>query len=336
MTKISLSPLRRRTEAAERTDTFLKVFVGFLLGLAVMAVFDSSSVSYSTDARNNLLASPPPDQRLSTRSLRQFKYENSYNYSAPDAGVVFDKAAPECGVGPDFDDFFQLGKAKRSRLNEDKIIYNLFFKDKGPKTTGTYVEMGAFDGTTESNSRFFDRCLGWKGLLIEGNPGNFVKAKQNRPRTHRMHFAPSCSAEYERVHKTITFYRAPALNSGLEDHAVTYKGKGRPKVEVPCGPLGPVLEDIFEDNQRTINFFSLDVEGAEPLVLKTIDFDKVMIEVLMIEVQNANCGKECESRDETRAIMKQAGYRKFSGVVKASDVFVHPSKIDLIQALEQR
>jgi hypothetical protein len=46
--------------------------------------------------------------------------------------------------------------------------------------TGTYVELGAFQGRAESNSAFFDLCLGWKGLLIEGNPAHYSKLVQNR------------------------------------------------------------------------------------------------------------------------------------------------------------
>lgn len=35
-----------------------------------------------------------------------------------------------------------------------------------------------------------------------------------------------------------------------------------------------------------MNFFSLDVEGAEKLVVDTIDFSRVQIDIFMIEVQN--------------------------------------------------
>jgi FkbM family methyltransferase len=177
---------------------------------------------------------------------------------------------------------------------------------------GTFVELGAFDGSIESNSMFFERCLGWKGLLIEGNPENFQKVLRNRPLSHRMSFAPSCDAEYEMVNKTVQFYRYPMTNVGLVGSAKTYEGK--PTVDVPCGPLGPVLKDVFEEEQR-VAFFSLDVEGAEPMVLETIDFDSklIIIEVLMIEVENDNCRRVrvCETRDKVRAKMAKHGYRRY-------------------------
>ena len=256
------------------------------------------------------------------------KYLEKYKYTTPD---LTDSHTVECGATPEFAMFFQLPRQQRSRLNEDRILYERLFKKwEQFESSGTYVEMGAFDGHTESNSRFFDICLGWNGLLVEGNPSFYAKVLKARPHAHRMSFAPSCSAEYEVPscsaeyeveNKTIEFYKYPMANSGLIGQALTYQGK--PTVDVPCGPLAPVLQDIFE-NER-INFFSLDVEGAEPMILETIDFDKVLIEVMMIEVQNNHCRGNCESRQRVRAKMEKEGYRRYEHVVAASDIYIHPN-----------
>eukprot|EP00539_Tryblionella_compressa_P001336 CAMPEP_0178745380 /NCGR_PEP_ID=MMETSP0744-20121128/7269_1 /TAXON_ID=913974 /ORGANISM="Nitzschia punctata, Strain CCMP561" /LENGTH=193 /DNA_ID=CAMNT_0020398569 /DNA_START=128 /DNA_END=709 /DNA_ORIENTATION=- len=168
---------------------------------------------------------------------------------------------------------------------------------------------------------FFDKCLGWKGLLIEGNPDNYQGVLTNRPFSHKMSLAPSCSAEFEAVNKTVPFYRYPMTNAGLMGHAKTYEGK--PTVDVPCGPLGPILETIFEE--EPIQFFSLDVEGAEHLVLETIDFTKVRIHVFMIEIQNNHCREQsCLVRSQVRARMQKEGYLRYENLVVASDIYVHP------------
>lgn len=125
-------------------------------------------------------------------------------------------------------------------------------------------------------------------------------------------------------------------NVGLVDHAKTYKG--RPTVDVPCGPLSPILEDMMfveeygnnnapdsESALPTLDFFSLDVEGAEALVLSTIDFHAVRINILMIEIQNNHCqSNQCKVRVEVRAKMNAEGYKRYEGLVKASDIYVHP------------
>jgi len=277
----------------------------------------------------------------------------------------------ECGLGPTFDNFFMQDKNKRSRLDEDKILYeNLFYsgdeknhrqgqqqgqqKLNGKKRTrtrrGRFVELGGFDGTTESNTRFFEYCLGWEGLIIEGNPMNYQKTIVNRPGAHKMSFAPSCLDDGDgtvggdvtvggdiidgvaaKNRTYIDFYVFPLSNSGVRGSANAYEGKQT--VPVPCGPLAPVLSDVFlprveeDDGRSRIDFFSLDVEGAEMMVLKTIDFKTgPIIEVLMIEVENSYCPQRgyCEVREQVRSKMHSEGYKRYERIVQASDIYIHP------------
>jgi hypothetical protein len=84
----------------------------------------------------------------------------------------------------------------RTSNDEDLIAFkNMFLSKDGmtPKRNGFYIEMGAFDGVQESNTRFFELCLGWKGLLIEASPTTFENLKHNRPHNHLVNVAPSCS-----------------------------------------------------------------------------------------------------------------------------------------------
>ena len=45
---------------------------------------------------------------------------------------------------------------------------------------GVFLEIGANDGRN-SNTRNLEHCLGWRGLLIEGQPTNFERLRKNRP-----------------------------------------------------------------------------------------------------------------------------------------------------------
>ena len=49
------------------------------------------------------------------------------------------------------------------------------------KANGTFIEMGALDGKGYSNSWFFEKSLGWRGLLIEPDPTMFPHILRNRP-----------------------------------------------------------------------------------------------------------------------------------------------------------
>jgi len=80
------------------------------------------------------------------------------------------------------------------------------------------------------------------------------------------------------------------------------------------------LHSLAFSNKR-INFFSLDVEGSENLVLKTIDFSKVMIDVIMIEIQNQHCRGVCEVREQVRQKMSTEGYLRYEGLIPKSDIY---------------
>ena len=73
----------------------------------------------------------------------------------------------------------------------------------------TVVEMGANDGLHMSNSFFFSKTLGWRALLIEGNPEVYKRISLHRPEAERvnalvgnpMHFSPNGRAPF------FSFYR---------------------------------------------------------------------------------------------------------------------------------
>ena len=46
---------------------------------------------------------------------------------------------------------------------------------------GYFVEAGGNDGISQSNTAYFERYLGWKGLLIEPIPDLAARCKANRP-----------------------------------------------------------------------------------------------------------------------------------------------------------
>ena len=62
-------------------------------------------------------------------------------------------------------------------------FYIIFQRD------GFFVECGALDGETRSNTLVFERQLNWTGLLIEADPLNFAKIiTKNR----KAYVSPSC------------------------------------------------------------------------------------------------------------------------------------------------
>ena len=48
-----------------------------------------------------------------------------------------------------------------------------------PGKPGQFVELGALDGVTGSNTLGLEACYGWSGLLIEANPTNFRRLQRS-------------------------------------------------------------------------------------------------------------------------------------------------------------
>jgi len=58
-----------------------------------------------------------------------------------------------------------------------KLVEQLSFRG------GFYVEVGGNDGITQSNTAYYERYLGWKGLLVEPIPTLAEQCRRNRPRS---------------------------------------------------------------------------------------------------------------------------------------------------------
>lgn len=71
--------------------------------------------------------------------------------------------------------------------------------------------------------------------------------------------------------------------------------------EITCLPLATVLQ-MFDLTH--IDFFSLDVEGAELAVLQTLDFSKVHINVMVIEQD----GHDPQKDEAVRQLLRAHGF----------------------------
>ena len=62
------------------------------------------------------------------------------------------------------------------QYKQDKYLDTLFKK----KSNGTFVDIGAHDGVTFSNSYFFEKERNWKGICVEPIPEIFSKLDETR------------------------------------------------------------------------------------------------------------------------------------------------------------
>lgn len=175
---------------------------------------------------------------------------------------------------------------------------------------GLFLDIGAYDGITFSNTYYLEKELSWNGICIEPNPVPFEKLKNNRNcillncgvgnMESSMEFtAVSGSGEmlsgFKNSMDDLHWKRIQKLiDAGeCETHPIFVEIK----------KLSRILE---EHNYTMIDYCNIDVEGGELEVLKSINFQKIRIKLLSVE-NNYN-------KRDVLNFLKRRGYSKITEI----------------------
>ncbi len=202
-----------------------------------------------------------------------------------------------------------------SQWKQDKFLEENIFKGY---RNGTFVDVGAHDGVTINNTLFFARERGWTGINIEPIKTVHERLVNNRPESINLNCA-ICSED-----GTASFICNEGYTemlSGLENH---YDSRHHQRNDNEIKQMGGVkrviqvptkrLETVFDDNNiKRINYLSIDVEGAEYSVIKSINFSKVFIDV--IEFEN-------NYEDSTLPIIGYLEANNYKILQKGADIFM--------------
>lgn len=201
-----------------------------------------------------------------------------------------------------------------SQSSEDHHLM-IFFKNY---CNGVYVELGALDGLTYSNTYVFNKGLDWKGILIELSPSNFESLKRNRLNEIAIINAAVCE-----TNQTVHYVESGAVGAVWEFTTAQFRNSwwGSEKtiqnaMPIQCLPLRDIFSKI--DLFFFADIFSLDVEGAELEVLYSIDFNATAFGVILIESGGINVTKNLAVRD----FLSMNGYI-FLYYLRESDWFIN-------------
>ena len=172
-----------------------------------------------------------------------------------------------------------------SQKGQDKYLHEKFFLHK---KNGFFVEVGAHDGISFSNTYFFEKNLNWSGLCIEPNPTVYQTLIKNR----------NCACEQVAIansYTTLPFLQCNGymleMYSGLMDkydprhieridNEIALFGGSKEIISVNCMPL----KYLFKKYQFShIDLLSMDIEGGEESAIKTIDFSSTTINIIVVE-----------------------------------------------------
>jgi FkbM family methyltransferase len=202
-----------------------------------------------------------------------------------------------------------------SQDGQDRYLDEHIFSQK---KNGTFIEIGAHNGITFSNTYFFEKYRKWAGICIEPNPEVFKQLKSNRKakcinacisrNVEKVNYV-KVSGYSEMLSGILEFYNDEhwnRLERELKEH-----GGSKEIIKVNSFTLTEILHTSILSNKK-IDFCSIDVEGAELDILRSIDFDKIDILVFAIE-NNYNT-------DDIYLFLRDKGYEKVAKV-GADEIF---------------
>ena len=162
---------------------------------------------------------------------------------------------------------------------QDWYLFHNLFRDRLQWGNGTYVDIGSNSPLEASNTLFFDKCLGWRGVCFEPQRGYANFTRQTRGCT----LIPHCALGSAALVKTVgggPLAKVEVLKgvSGGGKDGETQKCVVAPEVLMQQG-IGP-------GSGRSVDLVSIDVEGNEPSVLKCWPFATWMpVRAVLIETQ---------------------------------------------------
>jgi methyltransferase, FkbM family len=182
-------------------------------------------------------------------------------------------------------------KLSYSQFGEDLIIEHFFNQVDIKKPT--YLDIGANEPKYISNTYYFYEH-GSRGVLVEPNPYLYKKILKYRLKDQVVNAGIGVNNINE-----ADFYMFPDKYNGLstfsEKEALHWKNvgmKGLGKInyekimKIPLLNINSILEQYF--NEKAPNLISLDVEGLDLDILKSIDYKKWRPEIICVETLQYN------------------------------------------------
>lgn len=171
-----------------------------------------------------------------------------------------------------------------AQCGEDEIVMAYF----GGRV-GVYVDVGAFDGVTSSNT-YTLQLAGWRGVCVEPSPNAFNQLVEKRlsPVTECVQCACVDKSDVG-VRQFLMMDTIPQFSGLSPDHE---------KIKRECAVMGVkvnpqvinvramTLDEVLNQSAMGINqidFVSIDTEGTELDVLRGFDLDRWKPQLLCIE-----------------------------------------------------
>jgi FkbM family methyltransferase len=183
------------------------------------------------------------------------------------------------------DHYFPADPAQyRSQYLQDVFLDRWVFNGL---INGVFVDIGAHDGVSYSNSYFFETTRGWHGIAIEPNPDVYAQLRGNRG-------CLCLNCGVSNAPGSVPFLKISGRSEMFSGIVTHYPPEHRARIEEEIRQSGGSSEIIAVET-RTLNdiaaqavleeitYLSIDTEGSELPILASIDFDRIFVHALTVE-----------------------------------------------------
>ena len=191
-------------------------------------------------------------------------------------------------------------KTDFSQVGQSKYVDKLLSGRKG----GFFIECGASNGQTLSNSLFFELERNWTGILIEANPVYYRTLLGKRRRSYVLSACLSTQRRPMTVRMQPAGLRGGIVSQMHPSHFSFIDHRKRPEITVTCFPLNTIMAALSIVH---VDYLSLDVEGPELDILRTVDWTRLRVDVMTIEYRVSSG----QGIDKSSTLRKLSSLRKY-------------------------
>lgn len=220
------------------------------------------------------------------------------------------------GDGAEIGQFLQY-VAYNHQISHAQLFQDLFvLHQTDDKHGGFFVEFGATDGMFLSNTFLLESGFGWHGILAEPSKIWHEKLKANRgcaidlrcvwtKTGERIQFSESQSGEIS----TISAFK----DSDYHDRS------NSKEYEVETISLNDLLRT--HNAPQRMDYLSIDTEGSELTILKSLDFKKWKFDIITVEHNYTS-----PERQQIHSLLSSNGFKRvFDNISKWDDWYVNQS-----------
>ena len=187
---------------------------------------------------------------------------------------------------------------------------------------GYFVEFGATDGVSLSNTWLLEQKLGWTGILAEPAKAWHSRLKANRNCIIDTRCVSNTTGEIVKFLEVNQSGEGSPVLSGLKEFADNgdWASKLRQEESIEYSVETVTLECLLNEHEapEEIQFLSIDTEGSEFNIIKDFNFQRRKINAICIEHNYVE-----ENRKAINALLTSNGYHQIAkGLTKWDDWYI--------------